>query len=176
MKPRFFKNLLCLSVAVVLACAAREALPGLRGVKIPWLIAVVSYYAARREAGWGFAAALWCGFAQDGLDGMGWNFGAPLFVGFWLLCVFVVKKQMQDNGRTCAVAAVGLALAHEAACFAALRLGGFAASATPGHLLARLAVMLPAAAAAAFAVDFFTRRADTALGNVEEVLFGQTSY
>jgi len=171
------RNLLSLCVAVVLACAAREVLPALyAGVRVPWLAAVAAYFAARREPGWGFAAALWCGLAQDALDGMGWMFATPLFLGAWYFCQRVVKSQMQVGARAVAFVATGLALAHEAACFAALHFSGHAAAASPGLLLTRLFILAPAAAAAGFAVHHFTHRADIALGNVGEVQLGFQSH
>ena len=161
----------------MLACAAREVLPALHaGVRVPWLAAVAAYFAARRGAGWGFAAALWCGLAQDAFDGMGWMFAAPLYLGAWLFCLRVVKTQMQVGARSVAFVAVALALAHEAACFAALHLDGHAASATPGLLLTRLLILAPAAAFAAFATHHFARRADVALGNVEDTQLGFQSH
>ncbi|MCL1910386.1 MAG: hypothetical protein FWG05_05570 [Kiritimatiellaeota bacterium] len=172
MKPDFLKNLFCLTVAVVLACAAWEVVPAFRGVRAPWPVAVAAYYAVRREAGWGLAAALWCGFAQDGLDGASRVFGAPFFAAMWFMCLVFVKKQMQDSARATAFAAVALALALEAVRFATLRFSGFPAAATPGHLLARLVITAPAAALAAFVTDFLSRRADLAFGNIREEKVG----
>ena len=172
------RNLLSLCVAVILACAAREVLPPLHaGVRIPWLAAVAAYFCARRERGLGLAAALWCGFAHDALDGMGWAFAAPLYVGAWFFCVRIVKTQMQVGARAVAFVATGLALAHEAACFAALHLAaGHSAAASPALLLTRLLIMAPAAVVAGFAVHHFARRADIALGNVTEVQLGFQSH
>ena len=172
------RNLLSLCVAVVLACAVREVLPALHaGVRIPWPAAVAAYFAARREPGWGFAAALWCGLAQDALDGMGWMFATPLFLGAWYFCLRVVKSQMEVGARAVAFVATALALAHEAACFAALHLGGGnAAAASPALLFTRLLIITPAAVVAGFVVHHFAHRADIALGNVGEVQIGFRSH
>jgi len=169
MNRRFFKNLLCLFTAVTLAAAAQEVMPALwTGAKVPWLIGVATYYAVRREAWHGFAAALWCGVVQDGLDGTGTELNAPLFVCFWAFCVLVVKRQMSDGVPTCAAAAVVFALTREFACFAAFKCTDFAAAATAGRLLARLSVLAPVSALAAALVAVLAARADSALGNVWE--------
>ena len=175
MQIRFLKKLLCLIVAVALASAAREILPPLwGGVKAPALFAVAAYYAVRREAGWGLAAAIWCGVMQDALDGLGWAFGAPLFAGFWALCVFVVKKQMPDDARTCAAAALALAVTHDVVAIVALRSADFTAGIGAGQFAVRVATLIPAAALAAFAVNYLARRADMAMGNINEEKFTQS--
>ena len=169
MKARFFKNLLALAVAVAMAAAAQELCPPLWvGVKAPFLVAVAAYYCVRREAEWGAVAAVWCGVVQDGLDGMGWFFGAPLFAGFWAFCQLVIKKQMPDSAAACAAAAVALGLAHEVACWMALRADGLDAGVGARVLVARFLVFAGAAVGAALAAAFFAGRADLALGNVDD--------
>lgn len=152
MSMRLLKSLLVMFVAVTLAAVLQELVPPvpMANVKFPCLLSVCVYYAVRREPGYGFTAALWCGVMQDGLDDIPYGISALSFCLIAILCVILVKKQMPDNTVSCVLVAVGGGVLIEALQYGALLWSGHYEALPRNFLMIRLlvfvAVSIPVAA------------------------------
>ena len=168
MNIRIAKSLLVMFVAVTLAAVLQELLPPVPAgdVKLPFLFAVCVYYAVRREPGYGFTAALWCGVLQDGLDSVPYGVSALSFCLITALCVVLVKKQMSDNTVSCVIVAVAGGVLIEALQYGALVGSGQYTAVSGSFLVVRFLVFVAVTIPVSALVAGLVRLMDTISANV----------
>ena len=168
MRGRAWSTLLVMFVGVALAAALQENCPPLGAVRVkpPLLLGVAVYYAMRREAVWGVVAAVWCGALENGLGPVPGGVPLLFFLAAWTLCFRVVRPQVEEGARSCALAGAVLAPALLLADWAALRVSGAGAALPFSFLAGRLAAGALAGGLAAFAAALFLRGLDWISANV----------
>jgi len=144
MSLRMMRSMLVMFVAVTLAAVLQELVPPvpMANVKLPCLLGVCTYYAVRREPGYGFGAALWCGVMQDGLDSIPYGVSAFSFCLITALCVVLVKKQMPDNTVSCVLVAVAGGVLIEVLQYTALVWSGHYETLPGSFLVIRLLIFV----------------------------------
>ncbi len=168
MKLRIAKSILVMFVAVTFAAVLQELLPPVPtgDVKLPVLFAVCVYYAVRREPGYGFSAALWCGVMQDGLDSIPYGISALSFCLITALCVILVKKQMPDNTISCIIVATAGGVLIEALQYGALVGSGHFMAVPGSFLMVRFLVFIAVTIPVSALVAGLVRLMDTISANV----------
>jgi rod shape-determining protein MreD len=134
-------------------------------IKLPCLLSVCVYYAVRREPGYGFAAALWCGVMQDGLDSIPYGVSALSFCLITALCIVLVKKQMPDNTVSCVLVAVAGGVLIEVLQYGALMCSGQYAALPGKFLMIRLLIFVAVTIPVTAIVAGLVRLMDTLSAN-----------
>lgn len=167
MSLRVAKSMLVMFVAVTLAVVLQELVPPLSiaNIKLPCLLSVCVYYAVRREPGYGFVAALWCGVMQDGLDSIPYGVSALSFCLITVLCMVLVKKQMPDNTVSCVLVAVAGGTLIEMLQYGALVWSGHYETLPGSFLILRLLVFVVVTFPVAAIVAGLVRQMDTLSAN-----------
>ncbi len=100
------RSLVLLACAAVTAAAVQDIMPawGVYRLRPDFLMAVVMYYAVRRDVAACVAAALLCGIAADGLSQTAG--GGMLWYGLAAAAGWFSRRQLPENAVSCALVCV----------------------------------------------------------------------